>query len=127
MNDPVVPLKVNLYGHPAAGLLWEAFRNKAIIDSGFEPVRGWESTFYHKKLQMFLVVYVDDFHMAGKTCNMKKAWALLRSRKLEEPRPFDGATYLGNTQHDDNTMNKAPSPTYRDFCHNSATRKTTVM
>ena len=42
IRDPVVPLLVNLYGHPIAGLLWEKGRDDIIIDLGFERVPGWE-------------------------------------------------------------------------------------
>ena len=35
--DPVVPLLVNLYGHPLAGLTWEKHLEEKLIQ------RGWKS------------------------------------------------------------------------------------
>ena len=43
---------------------------------GFEPIgEEWPSVYIHEKLQLVLVVYVDDFKMAG-------------------PQPRDGACYV---------------------------------
>ena len=33
MEDPVVPLEKNLYGHPLAGLLWERQFEKSPIET----------------------------------------------------------------------------------------------
>ena len=38
MEDPVVPLERNLYGHPLAGLLWERQREKILLKYGWEKV-----------------------------------------------------------------------------------------
>ena len=45
MEDPVVPLERNLYGHPLAGLLWERQFEKVLLK------HGWEKVF---KLGMFI-------------------------------------------------------------------------
>ena len=66
-----------MYGHPLAGLLWDKFSQEKILACGFEKVKGWESMYVHKELQVFLGVYVDDFHLAGKSENLPKAWNLL--------------------------------------------------
>ena len=46
MEDPVVPLERNLYGHPLAGLLWEKQFEKVLLEHWqFEKVpleHGWE-------------------------------------------------------------------------------------
>ena len=68
--DPVCQLVTNLYGHPLAGLLWDKCSQKKIISCGFEKVLGWESLYVHKRLQVFLGVYVDDFHAAGKATSL---------------------------------------------------------
>ena len=34
-DDPAVPLRLNLYGHPKAGLYWEQFCSKKILSNGF--------------------------------------------------------------------------------------------
>ena len=42
MEDPVVPLQRNLYGHPWAGLLWERQFDKVLLKNGWEKVPNWE-------------------------------------------------------------------------------------
>ena len=42
MEDPVVPLNRNLYGHPLAGLLWEGQIEKVLLEHGWEKVPNWE-------------------------------------------------------------------------------------
>ena len=99
IEDPVVPLECNLYGHPLAGLLWDKGSQEKICETGFERVLGWESLYVHRKLQIFLGVYVDDFHMAGKSANLKPAWEMLRKKMdLGPSLPFNQNTYLGCTQ-----------------------------
>ena len=66
IDDPVVQLQVNLYGHPLAGLLWEKHLEDKLLKLGWEKVPGWECLFVHRESQAFLSVYVDDFKMAGK-------------------------------------------------------------
>ena len=38
MEDPVVPLERNLYGHPLAGLLWERQLEEILLEHGLEKV-----------------------------------------------------------------------------------------
>ena len=38
MEDPVVPLERNLYGHPLAGLLWERQFEKILLKHGWERI-----------------------------------------------------------------------------------------
>ena len=42
MEDPVVPLERNLYGHPLAGLLWERQLDKILLKHGWEKIPNWE-------------------------------------------------------------------------------------
>ena len=60
MEDPVVPLERNLYGHPLAGLLWERQFEKILLKNGWEKVSNWECLFVHREKGLFLSVYVDD-------------------------------------------------------------------
>eukprot|EP00972_Heterocapsa_arctica_P012948 1902647-Heterocapsa_arctica.AAC.1 len=60
-TNPVVRLKLALYGQPDAGGYWEEHCNKHLAKVGFEPVPDWRSTFWHPKLKFLLMVYVDDF------------------------------------------------------------------
>ena len=66
MEDPVVPLERNLYGHPLAGLLWERQFEKILLKYGWEKVLKWECLFVNRAKGLFLSVYVDDIKMAGK-------------------------------------------------------------
>ncbi len=38
----------------------------------------WRSCYFHEELNLFLIVYVDDFKMAGTQGNLSKGWQLLR-------------------------------------------------
>ena len=42
MEDPVVPLERNLYGHPLAGQLWERQFEKILLKHGWEKIPNWE-------------------------------------------------------------------------------------
>ena len=61
IEDPVVPLERNLYGHPLAGLLWERQFEKVLVEHGWEKVSDWECLFVHREKRLFLTVYVDHF------------------------------------------------------------------
>ena len=60
MEDPVVPLERNLYGHLLAGLLWERQFEKVLLKYGWEKVSNWECLFVHREKGLFLSVNVDD-------------------------------------------------------------------
>ena len=84
----MVRLERNLYGHPLAGLLWEKMCHRAIQKEGFEKIPGWECLFVHRKQQLFLSVYVDDFRMAGKRQKLPTMLEILRkSLQLEDSVP----------------------------------------
>ena len=75
-RDPVCPLRLALYGHPDSGGLWEKHCTKQLRSIGWVPVLPdmWQSIFYHPELDLLLVVYVDDFKMAGPKDNLAKGW-----------------------------------------------------
>ena len=60
--DPIVPLVLALYGHPHSGGLWEKRLEDALGKQGFVRVLPeiWTSIFHHPKLDLLLVVYVDE-------------------------------------------------------------------
>ena len=76
MKDPVVPLKLALYGHPDSGGIWERHCETELKKVGFEPVLTdiWKSVFYNADLELLMVIYVDDFKLAGPTKNIQKGW-----------------------------------------------------
>ena len=60
IEDPILPLERNLYGHPLAGLLWEKQFVKILLKHGWEKVSNWKCLFVHRLKGLFLSVYVDD-------------------------------------------------------------------
>ena len=99
MEDPVVLLERNLYGHPLAGLLWERQFEKILLQHGWEKVSKWECLFVHREKGLFLFVYVDDIKLAGKKQNIDPMWKVLNKEvDLGEPTSFLDHVYLGCTQ-----------------------------
>ena len=100
-TDPVCRLRLNLYGHPLAGLYWEKHCQQQLFTLGFEKITGWECLYVHRTKKLFLSVYVDDFKMAGLKVNLKPMWTLLQSKlDLDPPTALHGNVYLGCTQWD---------------------------
>ena len=66
IEDRVVLLERNLYGHPLAGLLCERQCEKILLKYGWEKVSNWECLFVHREKGLFLSVYVDELKLAEK-------------------------------------------------------------
>ena len=99
MEDPVVPLERNRYGHLLAGLLWERQTEKILLKHGWEKIPNWECLFVHRAKELFLSVYVDDVKLAGKKHNIDPMWKVLdKEVDLGEPTSFLDHVYLGCTQ-----------------------------
>ena len=77
MEDPVVPLERNLYGHLLAGLLWERQFEIFLLKHGWEKIPNWECLFVHREKGLFFSVYVDDIKLAGKKQNINPMWKVL--------------------------------------------------
>ena len=76
MRKPVVLLKKAFYGHPDAGTFWEEHCDESVKRAGFRPVHDtWPSCYFRKELQLFLVVYVDDFKLSGPKQHLKQGLA----------------------------------------------------
>ena len=83
---PVVQLKKALYGHPDSGTSWEEHCDSEARHAGFMPVGPtWPSCYFNKKLELYLVTYVDDFKLAGPKANLTEGWKLLRRGLTIEP------------------------------------------
>ena len=93
-KDPVCPLVLALYGHPEAGGWWEDHSKQQLEAVGFQEIPDWKSCFWHDKLKLFLVVYVDDFKMSGPKDALVKGWEMIRARIKTEP-PTLACRYLG--------------------------------
>ena len=106
MEDPVVSLERNLYGHPLAGLLWERQFEKILLKYGWEKGSNWECLFVHREKGLFLSVggrarstgkSIDELKKAT-PCNRCGAighWEedctqLVRSRKKRSPAKCKG-------------------------------------
>ena len=100
MEDPVVPLERNLYGHPLAGLLWERQFEKILLKHGWEKIPIWECLYrYIVKKGLFLSVYVDDIKLAGKKQHLDPMWKVLNNEvDLGEPASFLDHVCLGCSQ-----------------------------
>ena len=99
MEDPVVPLERNLYGHPLAGLSWERPFEKILLKYGWEKVSNWECLFVHRGKGPFSSVYVDGFKLAGKKQNIDPMWKVLNKEvDVGEPTSFLDHVHLGCTQ-----------------------------
>lgn len=55
-------------------ILWPGCIGCSLQKCGFEKVVGWECFYVHREKQLFLIVYVDDFKMAGVKDNIKPMW-----------------------------------------------------
>ena len=99
--DPVCPMVLALYGHPDSGGYWERHCEEHVVSVGFRPIGdAWRLVYWHDKLKLLLIIYVDDFKMAGPKQTLAKGWELLRKHpdkgtgiKLEEPKP--ASLFLG--------------------------------
>ena len=101
MEDPVVPLERNLYGHALAGLLWERQLEKILLKYGWEKFPNWECLFVNREKGLFLAVYVDDSKMAGKKQIIDPMWKLLmKDVGLGQPTSYLDNVLLGCTQRE---------------------------
>ena len=80
IEDPVVLLERNLYGHPLAGLSWERQFEKILLKHGWEKIPKWECLFVHREKGLFLSMYVDDIKLAGKKQNLDPMWKTTQQR-----------------------------------------------
>ena len=97
MEDPVVPLERNLYGHPLAGLSWERQLGKISLKYGWEKVSNWECLFVlREKGYSFLCMWMIS---AGKKQNINPMWKVPnKDVDLGEPTSFFDHVYLGCAQ-----------------------------
>ena len=84
MEDPVVPLERNLFGHPLAGLFWERQFEKILLKHGWEKIPNCECLSVHREKVLFLSVYVDDINLAGKKQNIDPMWKVLNKEDDRE-------------------------------------------
>ena len=88
----------------------------------------WPSCYYHDKCRLFLVIYVDDFKLAGPEANVAKGWAALRrglSIEAEERVSESCVSYVGckltKSVHRTTEGQMATALTYEMSCLGAAT------
>ena len=81
MEDPVVPLERNLYGHPLAGLLWESQFGKVLLTYGWEKVPNWECLFVTRKKDYSYPCLWTEKKQAGKKQNIEPKWKITHERR----------------------------------------------
>ena len=78
-----------LYGHPQSGGWWELHADRKAQDKGYVPIPNWRGCYWHPTKSIFLIIYVDDFKMAGPDKELEAAWKELRSEiDMDDPTPF---------------------------------------
>ena len=82
---PVCRLVKALYGHPDSGTYWEQHCDQMVKRVGFAPIgEEWPSCYFNAALKLLLVLYVDDFKLAGPSAGMEQGWQLLRKHLTME-------------------------------------------
>ena len=77
-----------MYGHPDAGGYWEQHCRTIVLKAGFTELSNWPNVYFHKGRQLLLVVYVDDFKLAGPVGELAWGWEQLRKDiNMDEPAP----------------------------------------
>ena len=98
-RDPDARLWGNLYGHPAAGDYWEDFAVARVASCEFFTSEGWNSTFRCESLAATMVVYVDDFKLAGADAARAEARRRFKAAGLKLSDPERYVRYLGCNHH----------------------------
>ena len=88
IEDPVVPLERNLYGHPSAGLLWKRQFEEALLELGWEKRPNLQCMFAHRKQGLFQSENVDDIKMLGKSRIWLPCGTLMKNVCVDEPTSF---------------------------------------
>ena len=125
IEDPVVPLERNVYGHPLAGVLRERQLEEVLLRLGWEKRPNWECLLVHQKQELFLSVYVDDIEMAGRTQNMAPMWKkLMELFDLDEPTSFLHHENFACTQRNEDMVVKKEKFSNHEFLIPQLKKKT---
>ena len=101
VEDPVVHVERNLYGHFLAGLLWDRHFEKVLLKYGWRKGPNLECSFVNREKGPFLSMYVDDIKLAGKTENSDPMWkVLMKQIDLGQQTSFLDHVYLGCVQRE---------------------------
>ena len=107
MEDPVVPLERNLYGHLLARLLCEKQFEKILLQHGWKKVPIENAYSYTVKKDYSHLCMWDDIKLAGKKQNINPMWKVLNKEvDLGEPTSFFDHVYLDCTQRECETSQR---------------------
>eukprot|EP00959_Pyramimonas_sp_CCMP1952_P260764 5452400-Pyramimonas_sp.AAC.1 len=70
----VCPLILSLYGHPDAGGYWEQHCEGHVLSQDFIKCNPWRSCYFHPKLRLYRIVYVEDFKLPGPQAKLDKGF-----------------------------------------------------
>ena len=111
-----MPLVKALYGHPQAGVFWERRMHQGLISVGFASVGScgeWRSVYHHDEYRVLMIVYVDDFKLAGAPKGVDACWKLIRGSTItEEDGHVAPAIVLGPTEQVGHFLGCAHHPYY---------------
>ena len=100
MEDPVVPLERNLYGHPLAGLLWERQFEKVLLENVWEKFQIG-NVYSLTERKDYSCLCVDDIKMARGKQNLDPMWKILmKDVDLGEPTSLFDHVHLECTQRE---------------------------
>ena len=85
--------------------IWERHCETELMKVGFEAVLTdvWKSVFYHPTKKLLLVVYMDDFKLAGPKQNIKEGWDLISS-VIDMDSPDTVGRYFGCMHKEDHNI-----------------------
>ena len=91
---PVRKLRLAFYGHPLSECFWEIKVETPLFIEEWTKIPEWECCYHHKKLELVLSVYVDDFSIAGPRESLKAGWKTIQKHIVLDP-PVTSNNYLG--------------------------------
>ena len=100
MEDPVVLLERNLYGHLLAGLSWERQHEKILLKYGWEKVSNWECLFVHREKGLLLSVYVDDINWLERNKTLIRCGKYSLNKLIWENQHLSSIMYTWNVLKD---------------------------
>ena len=100
IEDPIVPLERNLYGHPLAGLLLERQFEKVLLGIGFEKIQSWNVFLYiASKVSSYPYTWTtSNWQGRDRICSL--CGKMRNVVDLTSPTTFLDQVYLGCTQRE---------------------------
>jgi hypothetical protein len=94
-HDPVVKLRLALYGHPESGALWDKHLGKVLLDLGWRRVESHPGFWIHEGTGAIMTVYVDDLMMAAPADREAELWRQIEAKVEFGDPPTPIAKFLG--------------------------------